>query len=459
MLKRKSEACGKLYVWVGVLVLSYLLMAGCSNQGTMTTVEPVNTEQDHEGNPQYEPESSNNNESKPVELVFFSLGNAPEETFEALYGDAIRSQYPHFTLKYIPRGGASIDEYMTNLMMSDTVDINFDSIGNIPPLLQYDLGYNMTDLINKHQIDLNALEPAAVEGMRVLSDGQMYGVPVFNTNRLLFYNKDLFDKFGVSYPTDGMTWDEAIELGRRMTRSEDGIQYVGLSSSKEHQIRMNALSVPLVDPDTGKATINTDDRWRTIFTKGLFEPYDDSGYREEIKSSLPFRSWFYRTKILAMMVYLSFLPANEPGPMSEMNWDMVSEPYYVERPGVSSQVYPTYFSIMSSSRHKDEAMQAIQVLISEEHQSFLSRQGQMPVHTDEQIKEVLGRDTPYPDKNWPSVFYNNYAEVPYKSVYDIDIEKIYLREHLEFARGEIDLNTLLRNAEEEANNFLQSVKN
>ena len=114
---------------------------------------------------------------------------------------------------------------------------------------------------------------------------------------------------------------------------------------------------------------------------------------------------------------------------------------------------------MSSSRHKDEAMQAIQVLISEEHQSFLSRQGQMPVHTDEQIKEVLGRDTPYPDKNWPSVFYNNYAEVPYKSVYDIDIEKIYLREHLEFARGEIDLNTLLRNAEEEANNFLQSVKN
>lgn len=43
----------------------------------------------------------------------------------------------------------------------------------------------------------------------------------------VFYNKDLFDKFGIDYPTDNMTWDEMYELSKNMTRSDGDIQYYG----------------------------------------------------------------------------------------------------------------------------------------------------------------------------------------------------------------------------------------
>jgi multiple sugar transport system substrate-binding protein len=314
----------------------------------------------------------------------------------------------------------------------------------------------MTELIAKHKLDLSQYEKTAVDGMRDPAKKEIHGLPVINVNRLLYFNKDLFNKFGVPFPTDGLSWEKANELGRQMTRMDSGIQYFGLASSKEHQIRMNALSVPLLDPVTQKSTIRSDERWRSIFEQGLFAPYQDSGYRAAIAKGLPSRSWFTKNQNLAMYVYLSFMPANEPESFDGLNWDMVSEPSYSQAPGISSQVYPTYFSIVSSSKKKDAALQAIQVLMSPEHQSYLARKGQMPVLNKEELKRELGQDTKFKDKNWKAVFHNKFAPIPYKSVLDVDLEKVYLNQHLDYALGKIDLNTLFRNAEEEANKLIES---
>lgn len=438
--------------------LIVVLALGCSDRGALESEDQAQIPVEQNGSEQNKSGQDIPVYDQKAELVFSSLGNVSEDSFNELYGNAITKKYPNFTLTYIPRGNAAIDVYMTNLLMSNPPDIHFDSIGNIPVFLKYQFQYDMTDLVRKHNLDLSQFEPAAVEGVKALSDGELYGLPVFNTNRLLFYNKELFNKFGVDYPTDGMSWDEAIEIGKRMTRMEDGVQYAGLSSSKEHHIRMNSLSIPLIDPLSGKPTINTDERWRLIFTKGFYEPYEDEGYRQVIAKALPGRGLFYLDKTLAMMVYLSFLPANEPDRMTMIDWDMVSEPYYKEFPDVSSQVYPTYFSVTAASNHKDEAMHAIEVLMSAEHQTQLSRQGQMPVRMDQSVREVLGQDTPYPEKNWQAVFHNRYAEVPYKSMYDVDIEKVYLQLTLRYAKGEMDLNTVLRNAEESAISLLESLQ-
>src|SRR5690606_22683903 len=114
--------------------------------------------------------------------------------------------------------------------------------------------------------------------------------------------------------------------------------------------------------------------------------------------------------------------ANEPESLEGLNWDMVSEPTYSQAPGVGSQVYPTYFSIVNSSKNKDAAMQAIQVLLSPEHQTYLARRGQMPVSSKEELRRELGQDTKFKDKNWKAVFYNKFAPIPYKSVLDVDLE-------------------------------------
>jgi multiple sugar transport system substrate-binding protein len=73
--------------------------------------------------------------------------------------------------------------------------------------------------------------PTTIDIQKGFADGGTYGMPVSTTSGALFHNKDLFDKFGVPYPKDGMTWDVLYELAKKMTRNEGGVQYKGFTFS------------------------------------------------------------------------------------------------------------------------------------------------------------------------------------------------------------------------------------
>lgn len=57
----------------------------------------------------------------------------------------------------------------------------------------------------------------ALKGMEV--NGEIYTLPFWTSTQLMFYNKDLLDKAGVSYPgaaeADRMTYDQVIEAGKK----------------------------------------------------------------------------------------------------------------------------------------------------------------------------------------------------------------------------------------------------
>lgn len=42
------------------------------------------------------------------------------------------------------------------------------------------------------------------------------------STRALFYNKDLFDRYGVPYPTNAMTWDDVLALAKRFPTKGEG---------------------------------------------------------------------------------------------------------------------------------------------------------------------------------------------------------------------------------------------
>lgn len=53
-------------------------------------------------------------------------------------------------------------------------------------------------------------------------DGRYYSVPFAWVGSLIYYNKDMFDKHGVAYPTDGWGWDEFLEKAQALTKDLDG---------------------------------------------------------------------------------------------------------------------------------------------------------------------------------------------------------------------------------------------
>ena len=58
------------------------------------------------------------------------------------------------------------------------------------------------------------------------------------------------------------------------------------------------------------------------------------------------------------------------------------------------------------------------------------------------------------DKNLKAVFYNKLAPISYKTLVDSQLQAIYMKNIVPLSKGTMDINTLLRTAEEEANKFL-----
>ncbi len=53
-------------------------------------------------------------------------------------------------------------------------------------------------------------------------DGKRYGLPPWCITMWLFYNKKLFDAAGVAYPTPKTTWEEYVEMAKKLTTQENG---------------------------------------------------------------------------------------------------------------------------------------------------------------------------------------------------------------------------------------------
>src|SRR5690606_32032237 len=94
---------------------------------------------------------------------------------------------------------------------------------------------------------------------RSMADGGIYGLPLTTGAMVFLYNKDVFDRFGVDYPTDDMSWDDVYDLAKRLTVVDDGVQYKGISLGFAHVVRTNQLSASFFREDNGKANFTHPD--------------------------------------------------------------------------------------------------------------------------------------------------------------------------------------------------------
>ncbi|CAH8248157.1 extracellular solute-binding protein [Paenibacillus melissococcoides] len=107
--------------------------------------------------------------------------------------------------------------------------------------------------------ELDMLEPLDPDGA-----GLLYGMPIEGTQRALYYNKAILDKFGVDYPRDGMTWDEILDLAKQVTAERDGVKYKGLSFG-HYSIPLTQFGVNGTDPETGEVLFTKEPAFQQFF--------------------------------------------------------------------------------------------------------------------------------------------------------------------------------------------------
>ncbi|MBE1440765.1 ABC transporter substrate-binding protein [Paenibacillus sp. OAS669] len=392
----------------------------------------------------------------PTELVFYVCVNGwTEEQFMSTYGNQIKKKFPNYTLKFIPQKDAqTLPSVITS---GQTIDILITSIGLTSNfLLAYEMQDDISGLIKKYNYDLSRLEPSTVDIQRQLAGGGIYGLPVSTTSAALFYNKALFDKFGVPYPRDGMTWDEIYALAKTMTRTDNGQQIKGMTMSVQHLMQLNQLSAPHIDSKTSKAAFTADSFRQAFGNLTRFYSIPGNGLLNNQYNLVSQQEPFYKDQNVAMFAALSTTARVFK---DSLDWDIVQLPVYKEKPNVGPQSYPTYFYLSKGSKNKDAAFQVMSYVTSDEFQDFIVRDGYSSILSNQAsiMNHFASNDPVLAHKHVKSLLPEKFADPTEKTKYQAIADKEMLAALVDIASGK-DENTALREAEERANKAIEATK-
>ena len=153
-----------------------------------------------------------------VTLNFFSFTTDAGHV-KALDGiiAAFQKENPGITVKYTT---APFDTYFTKLQTDvaagqapDVFELNYE---NFVTFASKGTLRELGSLMRKDTtLAADTFYPAAQNAFKYQS--VQYGLPMTFSTVVLFYNKDLFDKAGVAYPTKSWTWKEELEAAKKLT--------------------------------------------------------------------------------------------------------------------------------------------------------------------------------------------------------------------------------------------------
>ncbi|MEF3313853.1 extracellular solute-binding protein [Paenibacillus sp. GYB004] len=200
----------------------------------------------------------------PFTLKLFTHQPMTADDFRLLIAEPVKKKYPYITVELLEHNATMLENAVASKEQIDLITI---WNGNMNPNKGLGLFEDITPLAKSEQFDLTRFEPDALKTLRTLGDnGELYGLPYNMQFNALYYNKDLFDKFGAAYPQDGMTWDDVVQLAKRLTRIDGGIQYSGLGMDSWTR-PVYPLSLIPVDAKTNAAAVNSEP-YRKAFTLG-----------------------------------------------------------------------------------------------------------------------------------------------------------------------------------------------
>jgi multiple sugar transport system substrate-binding protein len=318
---------------------------------------------------------------------------------------------------------------------------------------------DLNPYIKKFGTDLSRFDPVLMEELKTFStNGETVALPFKMNIPAFFYNKDLFDKFGVSYPANGMTWDEVFEKAKQLTRVDGSTQYLGVYTGGADRMAMGA-NLPYVDPKTNRGILQTDD-WKqvlTLFASAMSLP----GYVANGKLPDLYKI-FMSEKRVAMAAFwgpdaigsLYDLDKNGQG----MNWGMVTVPTLKKGQGYAWQVDAHTLVVSSASKHKEQAYQVLALMTSDEIQNLLNKNGILTglKKTPELIKQY-GSEVPSMKGKDVSALFALKPAVKVFTKYDDKARGLINNAANDVLIKNIDVNTALRNAEEQLNKYIDEV--
>lgn len=176
----------------GVVILGAAALTGCSSSG-------------------------DGDASGPVTITYSNfISNGGNEANLTTIVDAFEKENPDITVNMQT---AAYADYFTKLQTdlaagteADVFDVDAGSFANIQA---------NGVLAEMTGVDDTKYRTSVLDTYKV--DGAQYGLPTSFSNVVLFYNKDLFDKAGIAYPTSDWTWADEKAAAEKLTDKAAGV--------------------------------------------------------------------------------------------------------------------------------------------------------------------------------------------------------------------------------------------
>lgn len=413
----------------------FLVLIGCTENSGETNNNENNLNNNHVNNVNDEIDE----EPDPVTLQF--VIEWEEEVFERRFVEPIKEKFPWITLKQIPY---TSDRDQVEEIFASGLNPDFFKILSPDEMKYFDLELDLDGLIEKHQYDMSHLDPVIIDALRAQDpDGRLLSFPYEVMNFVLFYNKDIFDLFGEDYPSNDMTWDEALELAKRLTGERNGVHYRGLDLGPV-DVPLKQFPLNKTDPETGEVL---------ILDHPEFGQYVDLIEQiVNIDSDSPdhfFNSGKFTDTLSTAMFVENVQALTWWEDIDELNEDVAPLPVWERENPVSHRPDSIIqLAINPQSEHIDEVFQVLTYFLSTEYQAFASRNGIGPSSNEKEVLDQFFLDYESThDKDVVSIF--THPPVPLPEVISKwdDYVDINMFEYLELG---VDRNEFLRIVAEES---------
>ncbi|WP_248929255.1 ABC transporter substrate-binding protein [Paenibacillus hamazuiensis] len=159
--------------------------------------------------------------TKKIELKFATWGNPAQLELYQKLAAKYQESHPNIEVKIDSIPFADYQQKISVLAAGrELPDIAWISERMVPQFMANGILEDVSDVVNDPAFNSADIIPSTLELFR--KDGKLYGLPFSTPPSVVFYNKDLFDKAGLTSPNElakqgKWTWDEFVKSAKAIS--------------------------------------------------------------------------------------------------------------------------------------------------------------------------------------------------------------------------------------------------
>lgn len=153
-----------------------------------------------------------------IKIANYALLESGYEPFWTGIKDDFEAQYPDITIEWITAPyGEMMNQVINMAGGGDKVDIVYGEIGWVPGFEDSGLAAPITDILSEEY--LADFYPEVLDSFNI--NGKPYGIPLYISPYVLYYNKDLFAQAGLDSEKPPTTYEEMLVAAEKLSTLKD----------------------------------------------------------------------------------------------------------------------------------------------------------------------------------------------------------------------------------------------